>query len=369
MTGTDDINLGECISALSRRKKLIGAITVGVLVLSVIGSLLLPDRYAATARVMQSMHDSSMKSSMLMSMTERIPGAAGIFGSSPMDAWVGILESNSVRDSIIKRFGLREAYGKGTIEDTRKELGGNVSIANTKQDVIVVAVEDGDPERAAAMANAFVEELDRINRDALMTSGKSTRLFVEKRLAETRSELTRIEDRIRAFQQSNKALKLDAQSAAIIESLGELRGSLAAKEVELQVLRSYATESNPQVQTLRAEIAGLKGQLSDAQEGSQNDIFIPANRLPGLSLQYARLVRDAKVQETLFELLTQQYELARIQEAKDSPTIQVLDMATVPEKKSGPKRGLMVMMSTLSAFLFSVLLALAYEFLGTSGKA
>jgi len=364
MIGSDEINLLEYFSVLSKRKRFIGALTVGVFVLSIVGSLLLPDRFAATARVMQGAQDNSMKVSMMAALPDGLGSAAGgLFGKSSTDAWVGILESNSVRDGIIKRFGLREAYGKDTIEDTRKELGGNISVVNTKEDVVVITVEDEDPKKAAAMANAFVEELDRINRDAVMTSGKSTRLFVEKRLVETKGELTRIEDGIRAFQMANKALKLDDQSAAIIESFGDLRGRLAAKEVELQVLRSYATDSNPQVQTIRAEIGGLRRQLTDAQEGTLRDIFIPTNRIPDLSLQYARLLRDAKVQETLFELLTQQYELARIKEAKDSPTIQVLDLATVPEKKSGPKRGLIVALATLSALVLTSIWAFIAEYL------
>ena len=364
MIGSDEINLLEYFSVLSKRKRFIGALTVGVFVLSIVGSLLLPDRFAATARVMQGAQDNSMKVSMMAALPDGLGSAAGgLFGKSSTDAWVGILESNSVRDGIIKRFGLREAYGKDTIEDTRKELGGNISVVNTKEDVVVITVEDEDPKKAAAMANAFVEELDRINRDAVMTSGKSTRLFVEKRLVETKGELTRIEDGIRAFQMANKALKLDDQSAAIIESFGDLRGRLAAKEVELQVLRSYATDSNPQVQTIRAEIGGLRRQLTDAQEGTLRDIFIPTNRIPDLSLQYARLLRDAKVQETLFELLTQQYELARIKEAKDSPTIQVLDMATVPEKKSGPRRGLIVVLAAFSALVLSSIWAFIAEYL------
>jgi len=364
MIGSDEINLLEYFSVLSKRKRFIGALTVGVFVLSIVGSLLLPDRFAATARVMQGAQDNSMKVSMMAALPDGLGSAAGgLFGKSSTDAWVGILESNSVRDGIIKRFGLREAYGKDTIEDTRKELGGNISVVNTKEDVVVITVEDEDPKKAAAMANAFVEELDRINRDAVMTSGKSTRLFVEKRLVETKGELTRIEDGIRAFQMANKALKLDDQSAAIIESFGDLRGRLAAKEVELQVLRSYATDSNPQMQTIKAEIGGLRRQLTDAQEGTLSDTFIPTNRIPDLSLQYARLLRDAKVQETLFELLTQQYELARIQEAKDSPTIQVLDLATVPEKKSGPKRGLIVVLAAFSALVLTSIWAFIAEYL------
>ena len=364
MIGSDEINLLEYFSVLSKRKRFIGALTVGVFVLSIVGSLLLPDRFAATARVMQGAQDNSMKVSMMAALPDGLGSAAGgLFGKSSTDAWVGILESNSVRDGIIKRFGLREAYGKDTIEDTRKELGGNISVVNTKEDVVVITVEDEDPKKAAAMANAFVEELDRINRDAVMTSGKSTRLFVEKRLVETKGELTRIEDGIRAFQMANKALKLDDQSAAIIESFGDLRGRLAAKEVELQVLRSYATDSNPQMQTIKAEIGGLRRQLTDAQEGTLSDTFIPTNRIPDLSLQYARLLRDAKVQETLFELLTQQYELARIKEAKDSPTIQVLDLATVPEKKSGPKRGLIVVLAAFSALVLTSIWAFIAEYL------
>jgi uncharacterized protein involved in exopolysaccharide biosynthesis len=191
------------------------------------------------------------------------------------------------------------------------------------------------------------------------------RAFVETRLVEARSELARLEEELKSFQERNKALKLDDQSKAMIDAMGAVKGQLMAKEVELNTLLSYASSSNPKVEILRADVNGLKQKLVElgaGNGGGGEDIFIPTNKIPGLAFQYARLLRDFKVQEQLFELLTQQYEMARINEAKDSPTVQVLDIAKAPDKKHRPSRAFIVAVSTLFALVFSVFLAFFLEY-------
>ncbi len=203
-----------------------------------------------------------------------------------------------------------------------------------------------------------------------MSTGRRTRVFVEQRLAEAKEELSHIEEAVKTFQETNKAVKLDDQSKAIIGAIGEVKGTLMAKKVELQTLLSFATENHPQAEILSAEVEGLEERLRELVEGkrmsekpSPKDIFIPTAKIPDLGLQYARLLRKAKVQETLHTLLTQQYEMARIQEVKDSPTVQVLDVAKVPEKKTRPKRALIVILSTLTSGFLSVFIAFFMEFL------
>ncbi|MDO8426872.1 MAG: GNVR domain-containing protein, partial [Deltaproteobacteria bacterium] len=259
--------------------------------------------------------------------------------------------------------------GKDTLDETRKKLDKRVSVEETKEEIVTVTVEDEDPHTAAEMANALIEELDKINKGAVMTSGQRMRAFVEKRLIESKEDLSRIERDLKSFQERNKAVKLDDQSKAIIEAIGSVKGQLMAKEVELDILLSYAAPTNPQVQLLKAEVEGLQNKLDELEGGKKgnpggsSNIFIPTDRIPDLSFQYVRLFRDAKVQETLFELLTQQYEMARIQEAKDSPTVQVLDYATPPDKKSRPKRALIAAFSTISGFFFSLFMAFFVEYL------
>jgi len=366
----DEIDLFEYWEVLVRRKRLIGAITVGVFVLSVIVSLLLPKLYLSTASIMPPMQDDPFTSGVVSSLGGGLGGiGSAILGKqSPADLWGGILKSRTVNDAVIDRFGLRESYGKHTLEETRKKLFSMVSIDKTKEEIVSITVLDKDPQVAASIANAFVEELDRVNRGAVMTSGQRMRAFVEGRLKEARGELERLEQELREFQEKNKTLKLDDQAVAIIEAFGTVKGQLMAKEVELDTLRSYAAPTNPSVQILEAEVQSLGTKLRELERGKKgqkvgSNIFIPTDMIPGLAFRYMGLLRDAKVQQTLFELLTQQYEVARIMEAKDSPTVQVLDKAVPPERKARPRRGLIVVFFTALAFSFSIFMAFVLEYI------
>lgn len=348
------IDLLEYWHLIVQHRRFIGIATVAAFVLSVIISLVLPKTYLAKASVLPPQQDNP--ASALLQSTALGSLAGGILGSqSQSDLWVGILNSQTVQDAVIARFGLRELYSTENIEDTRKALARNVAIEKSQEEIISIGVEDEDPKRAADMANAFAEELDKISMGSATTSGQRVRIFVEKRLKEAKADFFKVEEDIRAFQEKYGVVKIDDQSKVIIESIGELKGQIIAKEVQLQTLLSYATPTNPQAQLLKTELSELRFKFRELEKGpSSNGIFIPTARLPEISINYARLFREAKVQETLFELLTQQYELARMQEAKDTPTVQFLDYAKPPEKKSKPKRVIIVLAGTFFAFLGSI---------------
>ena len=365
----DEINLLDYWRVLVKRKRLIVLIVSAVVVSSIIYSLLLPLIYASTATILPPQQEGG---SIMSQLPGAIGGLAGNFLQikSPADLWVGILKSQTIMDAMITRFDLMEIFEAKTWQDAIYTLNGMVKTSKSKEGIIAITVEDRDPEMAAAMANAFVEELDSINKGIVMTSGRRMRIFVEERLEEVKKELTRVEDSVKAFQEENRAVKLDAQSAAVIGSIGSIKGLLMAKEVELQTMLSFATPTNPQVEILKTQVKGLKERMKELEEGKpgssnphQKDIFIPTIRMPDLSLQYTRLIREAKTQQTLYELLTQQYEIARIQEAKDSPTVQVLDVAKVSENRVKPERRLIVMLSTFTAIFFAVFLAFFLEYI------
>lgn len=360
------IDLFEYWKVVLRWKRLIIAVSGAAFILSLTVALILPKKYEAVASVMPPSQDDPLSTGMMSAFSGGISKmASGILGTkSPSDLWVGILKSQNVMDGVIEKFNLRKVYEEDTLSDARKELKSNISIDKTKEDIITVTVEDKDPVLAAKIANAFVEELDRVNKGTVMTSGQRTRAFIETRLIEAKAELSRLEEVLKSFQEANKAVKLDDQSKAIIDAIGTVKGQLMAKEVELETLMSYATPANPQVQLLKSEVDGLKSKLKDLEDGGgrhRKDIFIPTDTIPNLAFQYAKILRDAKVQEKLFGLLTEQYELARIQEAKDSPTVQILDTAKVPEK-SKPKAVVIVAVSTVLSFLLSVLGAFFLEY-------
>lgn len=370
MHHNDEINLLDCWRVLVKRKRLIGFVMGGGFVASLIISFLLPKIYASATSILPPQQENSLAAGMAAS---QLAGGFGGFSggflglSSPTDLWVGILKSQTVQDAIINRFDLMNVFEAKAIEDARKALNRMTEITKSKEDIISIRIEDENPQRAARIANAFVEELDKVNKNAVMSAGGRMRVFVEKRLNEAKMELERIEETVKAFQEKNGAVKLDDQSKAIIEAIGRIKGNLMAKEVELQTFLSFATPNNPQAEILKSQVEELRGSLRELEEGKKGDlpssrgIFIPTARMPDLGLQYARLLRDIKVQETLYGLLTQQYEMARIQEAKDSPTVQVLDVAKIPQKKAKPNRAIFVILCTFTAAFGAVFLSLLME--------
>lgn len=367
----DEINLLDYWRVLVKRKGLLALIVGMAMAASVAVSLYLPKIYASTTSLLPPQDNSSGGLGMIAQLPGGLSGLAGglLGGESTADLWVGILKSQTVLDAIVERLDLMRIYEAKTFEGARNTLRGSAQIKKSKEGILSITVEDKDPNRAAQLAAAFVEELDRVNKSIVMTSGGRMRTFVEGRLDDVKVSLARVEEAVKAFQEEKGAVKLDAQSAAIIGAIGDVKGQLMAKEVELQTLLSFATPQNPRVGIVMAQLKELKEGLRGLEEGrggaspSSEGIFIPTARIPGLALQYARLLREAKIQQTLFELLTQQYEMARIQEAKDSPTVQVLDVARVPEKRVKPKRTLIVLLSTFTAAFFGIFLIFFLEYI------
>ncbi len=378
MDQEEEINLLDYWRILVKRKWLITRIVGVAFVTSIVVSLMLPKIYTGKAAILPPQQDNAFGSLLSSGLANSPMGGLGLAGGllgmkTPSDLWVGILKSNSVLDAIIDQFKLKTLYDLETLDETRKTLENNTKILMKKEGIILVAVEDKDPKQAAAMANAYIAELDKINKKNGMSSGRRTRIFVEKRLAEAKTDLSNAEDAVKRFLENNKAVKLDTQSEAIIGAIGEVKGALMAKEVELQTLLSFATPNHPQAEILRAEVEGLKDRMHELSEGDSKldntgskDIFIPTAKMPHLGLQYVRLLRKVKVQETLYTLLTQQYEMARIQEAKDSPTVQILDVAKAPEKRTKPKRTIIVILTTFTALFLSVFIAFFMEYLEKS---
>ena len=368
-----EISLADYWQVLVGRRRLI-AYTVGAaFVISCIVSLILPKEYKATASILQPRSNDNLFAARAAGATGIIPaeflsGMAGFSG----DVWVGILESQTVSDDIIKRFNLGSVYGCRKIEDTRKRLWKMVNVFNNKKEgIIKISVLDESPARAAAMANAFVEDLDRVNKNLVMTSGRRTRIFVGQRLDETKKNLDAADKALEEFQQKYRAVNLGDQSKVIIQSIAAVKGKLMAKEVELQTLLSYATPDNPQVQILSSEKRELQRRLGELEnkrsssysgKGSQ-DIFVPTNMMPALELDYDNLMRDKSTDEALYKLLVRQYEMAKIQEVKNSSTVQVLDRAVAPTKKAKPRRILIVISCTFTALVLAAFAAFFLDYL------
>jgi uncharacterized protein involved in exopolysaccharide biosynthesis len=325
--------------------------------------------YTATARILPPQESSSGLSGLLSGAGGGLARLAGGFigGKTTSDLYVGILKSRTVADALIKEFNLKELYRAKYLADVYKMLAKRTNINVSRKDQIIsVSVEDPDPQRAAQMANTYVDMLDQINRTVNITEGHRKRVFLENRLNKVMEDLAKAEVELKEFQEKYKVVAIEEQARVAIEGAARIKGEIIVAQTELEVLKEFGTERQNEAIMLKAKIAELQSQLVRIEKGNpgkgDSNFYLPFNELPELGMRLARLMREAKIQEKVFELLSGQYELAKIEEAKDVNTIQVLDPAVPPDKKSRPKRRLIVIITTFMGFFFAVLLAFFREY-------
>jgi uncharacterized protein involved in exopolysaccharide biosynthesis len=361
----DEINLMDLLLVIAKHNRFILKLTGTVALLAVVYSLMQPNIYTAKTTIMPP-HQGATMTSMLMGQLGGLGslagGAVGI--KSPNDLQIGMLKSVSVANALIKRFDLQKKYEAQTLEAVRQVLAGSTEITSKKDGFITIEYSDEDPKFASSMANAYVEELDKINSVLAVTESSRKRLFFENQLKNVRVKLISAELELKQTQEKTGLIQPEAQGQAIIMAVSTLRAQVVAKEVELQAMESFATPQNPDYMQLKKVLTGLREQLTKAERNSvqgRGDIMVPTGKLPETALAYFRNMRELKYQETLFEFLAKQFEIAKIEEAKEAALIQVVDKALVPEQKSKPKRSLIVILATLMAFFLSVLLAFFRE--------
>jgi len=358
VSGEDGIDLTELFRALSRRRRLILGITAASAAIALVVSLLLPVYYKAETRILPPQEKGSNLAAQLMGQAGGLialaGGAAG--GKSQGELFVAMTKSRTVLDRIVDRFDLMKLYKGKYREDARKNLVGSLAVReDRKSGIISLMVEDRDPKRAADMANAFVEELKSLAGGLAISEAGQRRMFFEDQLRQTKVSLAGAEEEVKGFQQRTGMFQVDAQARAIIEGIARLRAGIAVKEVEAKVLRSFATAQNPDLQRVEEEIRALRIELEkvETSKGSGFDPLMSSGRVPEMGTEYLRKLRQLKYNETLYELLSKQYELAKLDEARDAVVIQVIDRAVPPERKSRPKRSMIVIVTAILAFLIS----------------
>lgn len=360
----EEINLLELLQVLVKRRKIIAKITLCVAVMSVLYSLTLKNIYTATATVMPPAKEGgSGMAAALLGQLGGLGGVAGGLGGSS-DLYVAILKSRSVSDAVITRMDLFKEYRTKTWDATRNVLQGAVKFQDEKKSsIITISASNKDPRKAAMLANTFVEELERTTLRLNLTRASTERNFLEKRLTVVKQDLKNAENNLKTFQEQHKTINAGSQATAAIEGIARLKAEIVTKEVQLSALRYSMTDEAPEVKALLAAVGRLKAQLA-AMSGNGGDGVIPTvGAAPELGIEYMRRLREFKLQEALFEQLSKQYELAKLNEAKDSSSLQVLDEAVVPAKKSKPKRSLIVILATVTAFFCSVFLVFIQEYL------
>ena len=307
---------------------------------------------------------------MLMSgSTALSPMAGSLLGlKSSGDLFIGILQSRTVEDRIVDRFNLKEVFRTPLQQDARKELEENTSISqDRKSGIITISVSDRDPRRAAAIAQSYVEELDHLVSELSTSAAHRERAFLEERLQAVKQELDQASRNFSQFESANATLDIKEQGRAMFDAAATLTGQLIAAQSELKGLEAIYTPNNVRIQSVKARIAELRRQLAkmggtelpDETRNVADATYPSIRKLPLLGVTYADLYRQTKIKEVVYETLTQQFELAKVQEVKETPTVKVLDAARVPEKKSFPPRLQIIFLCTVLSLFLAMAVVLA----------
>lgn len=373
---------------LWRERGFLKRVTIRGLVLAIPVALLLPARYESKTRLMPPDQQSGSGLAMLAALAGRSGGAGstgGIGGAlggslggvagellglkSSGALFVDMLGGATVQDQLIRQFDLRKVYWDKYWEDARKDLAKHTEIKeDRKSGVISIVVTDRDPHRAQQLAQAYVDALNGLVAQVSTSSARRERIFLESRLASVKKSLNDASQQFSEYASKNGTLDVPEQAKAMVASEANLEGQLVAAQSELEGLRQIYTDSNVRVKTLEARIASLKKQV-EAMSGNHADLSSDQSELPGdfpsirklplLGVRWSNLYRENKIQETVYELLTQEYELAKIQEAKEIPSVNVLDAPMLPETKSFPPRIVIAVAGTLLAFALGCMFVIA----------
>jgi tyrosine-protein kinase Etk/Wzc len=351
--GGEHMSFVEMLIVLAKRKKVILGTAVAAALVSAGVSMVLPETYKASVRLLppqQAQSSASMILSQLGGLASAAAGAAGL--KNPSDVYIGMLKSRTVAERLADRFALQKHYEVESREKTWDRLEKNTAIIAGKDGLITIQVEDRDQKQVAPLANAYVEELVRLTRTLAVTEAGQRRMFFEQELERSKNNLAKAEMAVKGAIEQRGVVSVDAESRTQLEMIARLRAQVSAKEVERDAMKAFVTPSHPEYQRAEEALASLRAELSRLENG--RPAAGNAAAAGGQGLQNIQLLRDVKYYQMLYELLAKQYEAARLDEAKDASVIQVLDPAIAPERRFAPKRALIVIVSTLLAGLLAV---------------
>jgi tyrosine-protein kinase Etk/Wzc len=363
----EHFDLVDFLIAILKHKKLVLGVPLLVGVVTALITLLVPNTYVGTTQIVPP----QQQQASAMALLGQLGPLAGLGGSAlgiknPADLYVGMLKSRTIADRLVNRFKLQDLYREDTLVDTRNALERATDITVRKDGIISVSVEDHDPQRAADIANAYIEELGELTQTLAVTEAAQRRLFFEGQLRTAKDDLAGAEIALRKTQEATGLIQLEGQAQAIITAISTLRAHIVAKESEISALRSGVTQQNPDYIRLQQQLISLRRELEGLQRkhklGAGGDVIMPTGNLPQAGLEYVRRLRDVKYHEALFEVLAKQYELAKIDEASEAVTIQVVDKAVSPDKKTKPKRALIALVAAFGMLLVCVAIACVREF-------
>jgi len=356
----NEIHVLDFIALLGRNKGILFLTPFFFLLIGVVTAFfIISPKFLSKATILPPQQQQSSGMAAMLGQLGGLAGATGALSGlkNPNDLYIGMLESRTVADKLINKFDLKKKFEVETFDDARNKLGVKTNISSDKSGIISIIVEDADPKFSAELANSYVTELSTLTQSLALTDASQRRLFFEKQLGKAKNDLAESEIALRNIQKDTGIIQLDGQVKGIISNVAQLEGAISTKEVQLGSMRSFATNNNPEVIRLQEEIRGLQAQVEKSKRGtvdSRKDVLVSTSKLPDIGVEYIRGLRDVKYNEAIFELLSKQYELARIDEAKESSNIQILDKAVPAEKKSKPQRLFILMGSIISGFILAV---------------
>ena len=360
----NEVSLLELVIIVAKRKKLISIITLAAAIVSALISLSMPNLYKSNVKLLppqQAQSGAAALLSQLGGVAGMAAGAAGL--KNPNDLYVAMLKSRTIADQLIAQFDLKRVYDLEEQEKARKKLENNTVITSGKDGLITIEVEDKNQLLVARLANAYVTELLRLTKVLAVTEASQRRMFFERQLELSKDKLAAAEVTLKGGLDSHGVISVDSESRAIVETVARLRAQASAKEIELNSMRAFVTTNNPRFKLVEEELASLRLELSKLENGRSDDaegLAKSGEKQNGFA--NIKLLRDLKYHQMLYELLAKQFEAARLDEAKDSSVIQVLDPAIDPEKKFKPLRALIVVISSVFAFLAAIVYVLIAEF-------
>ncbi|MGA2348925.1 MAG: Wzz/FepE/Etk N-terminal domain-containing protein [Terracidiphilus sp.] len=368
------VSLPPVIRVALERRKLIGITALVIVALTLMVILLLPNRYTASIVILPPQQAASAGAAMMAQLSSMgaMASAGGMGIKNPNDLQVALLKSRTVEDAMIERFALQSLYHRKYLSTTRKRWERDTLIDNgIKDGLIRLSVTDEDPRRAAELANGWVEEYRRFTATLAVSEASQRRLFFERQLGIAREDLARAEEELKQTEQRTGVIELDGQAHAMIAAAAILRAQVAAKEVEIQAMRQFAANENPDLERTQKELSSLEGQLaamdvdSDRQSG---DLVAPKGKLGDAGLEYARALREVKYREAVQDLLTRQLAGAQLDEARQGSLVQIVDAAAVPDRPDSLYKIWIVVTALLLSLPAALLIALGAEVFALVGN-
>lgn len=361
-SSSDTNDVLDWLIILAGYKRLLMVLPLLVAIIAGAVSLFLPDVYVAKAKLLPP-QQAQLSAGALLSQLGGVGGVvSGIGGlKNPSDVYIGMLQSRTLADKIIAQFDLKKVYDTNSQEKARKTLEDNSAIVVGKDGLISISVEDESAKRVAPLANSYVKALMDLTRVLAVTEAAQRRLFFEQQLEMSKNNLAKAEMSLKNAIDTNGVISVDSDSRAIVETVGRLRAQVSAKEIELGSMAAFVTKDNPEYRRVNEQLSSLRNELERLENGRPDTAAVSSKAQSHSGLENIKILRDVKYHQMLYELLAKQYEAARLDEAKDAPVIQVLDWAIEPERKSRPRRLLIILVSAFLALLLAILTVIFLE--------